>query len=87
VHPEVFARWHSSSNTLVLLAVPDECALHELCERAVARRLLVTRFHEPDLGWSLTAGAFEPEAHRLLSHLPLLNGRREVNKDDNKHRA
>ncbi len=83
----MFARWHSSSNTLVLLAVPDERALHDLCEDAIARRLLVTRFHEPDLGWSLTAGAFEPEAYRLLSHLPLLNGRREVNEYDDKHRA
>jgi hypothetical protein len=64
---------------VVLLATPDELSLGWLCEDAAATGLRVTRFHEPDLGHALTAAAFEPAAHRLVSHLPLaLSQRGEV---------
>jgi hypothetical protein len=63
----------------VLLAVPDELSLGWLCDDATAADFRFVWFHEPDLGGALTAAAFEPAAHKLLSHLPLaLSGRREV---------
>ncbi|GIJ43780.1 hypothetical protein Val02_06660 [Virgisporangium aliadipatigenens] len=70
-HPDLIGDWHSTSNTLVLLAVPDELALGWLCDDATALGLRVVRFHEPDLGFELTAAALEPAAHRLVSNLPL----------------
>jgi len=46
-----------------------------LCDDAASAGLRLVGFHEPDLGYSLTAAAFEPAAYRLLAHLPLaLNG-------------
>ena len=78
-HPELIGDWHRASNTVVLLAVPDELSLGWLCDDAAAAGLRLVRFHEPDLGGSLTAAAFEPAAARLVSHLPLaLSRRREV---------
>jgi hypothetical protein len=75
-HPTVTARWHAASNTLVVLAVPDELSLGWLCDDAAAAGLLAVRFHEPDLGGALTAAALtaaalEPAAARLVSRLPL----------------
>lgn len=63
--------WHSGSNTLVLLAVPDELALSWLYADAVRAGLRAAPFHEPDLGGALTAIAVEPAARRLVAHLPL----------------
>jgi len=71
----VVVDWHTSSNTLVLLATADELSLGWLCDDAASAGLRLVGFHEPDLGYSLTAVAFEPAAYRLLAHLPLaLNG-------------
>lgn len=55
-----------SSNTLVVLEVPDESSLTALVDRAVAKGLAVATFREPDLGDSLTAAAFDPRAKGLL---------------------
>jgi len=75
----VVAAWHKHSNTLVVLAAPDELALHWLSQDAASAGLRLSRFHEPDLGGALTAVAFEPAAGRLFGHLPLaLSRRREV---------
>jgi hypothetical protein len=63
--------WHSESNTLVLLAVPDELALSWLCADAGRAGLRNVAFHEPDLDGALTALALEPAARRLVAHLPL----------------
>jgi hypothetical protein len=50
-----------------------------LCADAAAAGLRTAAFHEPDLDGALTAAAFEPAAHKLLSHLPLaLTPGREV---------
>jgi Peptidyl-tRNA hydrolase PTH2 len=68
-YPDIVGRWHRTSNTLVLLAAPDEPRLADLCRAAAG--LTLVAFHEPDLGGALTAIAFEPAARRLLSHLPL----------------
>lgn len=79
-HPGVVADWHRTSNTLVVLAAPDELALGWFCADARSAGLRVVTFTEPDLGDALTAAAFEPGAHRLLVHLPLAlsTGREEV---------
>lgn len=59
--------------------MPDEVALGWLCDDVAAAGLRVVRFHEPDLGYSLTAAAFEPAAYRLVAALPLaFSGRGEV---------
>jgi hypothetical protein len=73
-HPRVTSDWHRSSNTLVLLAAPDEWSLGLLGDDADAAGLRLARFHEPDLGFSLTAVALEPAARRLVSRLPLAFG-------------
>lgn len=70
-HPALLSDWHRTSNTLVLLSVPDELSLHWLHEDARAAGLRSSAFHEPDLGGALTAVALEPAAHRLVRHLPL----------------
>jgi hypothetical protein len=70
-HPDPVRDWHSASNTLVLLAVPDERSLKWLCDDATAAGHRIVRFCEPDLGFELTAAALEPAAHRLVSRLPL----------------
>ena len=63
--------WHSDSNTLVLLAAPDELALSWLRADAASAGLRCAAFHEPDLDGALTALALEPAAGRLVAHLPL----------------
>jgi hypothetical protein len=70
-HPELVASWHSTSNTLVVLAAPNELALSWLADDARAAGLQAVAFYEPDLGGCLTAVALEPAAYRLVSHLPL----------------
>jgi Peptidyl-tRNA hydrolase PTH2 len=76
-HSRVLSDWHAASNTLVVLAVPDELSLGWLCDDATAAGLRIVRFHEPDLGGSLTAAALEPAGHRLVSRLPLAFSRGE----------
>jgi hypothetical protein len=76
-HPCLVGEWHLASNTLVVLTTRDELLLGRLCDDAVDRGLRVVRFHEPDLDGALTAAAFEPAAHRLLSRLPLAFSRGE----------
>ena len=78
-HPSLVRDWHGDSNTLAILAVPDELALAWLCQDAITAGLRHTRFHEPDLGGALTAAALEPAAKPLLRHLPTaFKRRREV---------
>jgi hypothetical protein len=77
--PQLTRDWHTASNTVVLLAARDELTLGWLGEDAATAGLAVVRFHEPDLGGTLTALALEPAARRLVAHLPLvLSRRREV---------
>jgi hypothetical protein len=75
-HPAIIAEWLTTSNVLVVLAAADELSLGWLCDDAGAAGYRSVRFHEPDLGGALTAAAFEPAAHRLLAHLPLVLARR-----------
>ena len=69
--PRETARWHTESNNLVCLSVPDEAALAALAASIAAEGLPVVCFHEPDLDDSLTAIAVGAEARRLLSNVPL----------------
>ena len=69
--PTQAAHWHTRSNNLVCLAVPNEAALSGLVGRLVSASIPVLCFHEPDLGGQLTAVAVSPDGGRLLASLPL----------------
>jgi peptidyl-tRNA hydrolase len=69
--PRETAQWHTESNNLVCLAVPDEAALSALAAAIAEAGHPIVCFHEPDLGDALTALAIGPEAQRLLSNVPL----------------
>lgn len=75
-YPAIEAAWHASSNTLALLAVPDEAALAEVAARARDGGFAVATFHEEDLGGELTAVALEPRARRFTRALPRALGGR-----------
>jgi peptidyl-tRNA hydrolase len=70
-HPELARDWHSKSNTLAFLAVPDEKALGVLLRKARDRFTPVSAFREPDRQDELTALAIGPEGKRLVRDLPL----------------
>lgn len=70
-HPAVDKLWFESSNTLVLLEVPDERSLLDLADRARSSGAPVSVFHEPDIGNAPTALALGPNARHLVRHLPL----------------
>lgn len=71
--PASAGAWFAESNSLIILAVPDEAALYDLAARLRARGLCFVSFEEPDLGHELTALALRPcpEAARACSSLPL----------------
>jgi len=72
-NPELADRWHSISNSIIVLQAENAEALSELQEEARKRGIKVTEFREPDLGDEITALAFEPSAktRKLLANLPL----------------
>ena len=76
-HPAAAARWHDVSNSLIVLAVPDQDGLHALLVKARAKGVTFTVFREPDLADELTAVAFTPSpaTRRLLSNVPLAGTR------------
>lgn len=69
--PGETARWHTESNNLVCLSVPNEEALCDLAAKFAEAGAPMVCFHEPDLGDALTAVAVGSEAQRILSCLPL----------------
>lgn len=73
-HPAVDKLWFETSNTLVLLEVPDEQALLSLADEAKANGLPTSLFREPDIGYAPTALALGPGARHLVRHLPLAFG-------------
>ena len=77
-HPEVDADWFTTSNTIVLLEVPDLEALSELCFELDSRGVRRASFIEPDIGHELTAIAVAPEGGRWLSRLPLAFNERRL---------
>jgi hypothetical protein len=70
-YPDLTGDWHAASNTLVILAVPDELALCWLCRDAEAAGFRLVRCFEPDLSAALTAAAIEPSGAHLLRGVPL----------------
>lgn len=75
-HPEAERAWHERSNTIALLAVPDEPALAMLARSAELHGLRVAMFREPDLADAATAVALLGDAKRLLRDLPRALGGR-----------
>lgn len=71
-HPDRFREWHSTSQTVVMLTVPDVDWLH-LTAHKVEYAVPVARFREPDMGNSFTAFACV-YGGRKLAKLPLLRG-------------
>jgi peptidyl-tRNA hydrolase len=77
-HRECLERWAMGSNTLVLVSVRNEDELRSLASSAEDAGILTSRFHEPDLGGSLTSVVMDPRAKRLCRSLPkTLHGRAE----------
>jgi hypothetical protein len=72
-YPDEAKKWVTNSNTLALLAVPDEQAMLRMLSEARARGVRVAEFREPDLSNALTAISIEPGpiAKKLCGHLPL----------------
>lgn len=71
-HPVEDQDWYKRSNTLALLAVPDEGSLLHLLERAQLQGFPTAGFREPDRENELTAIALGPSARKLCRKLPLL---------------
>jgi hypothetical protein len=71
--PSLIRDWVTTSNFLVVVAVPDEQALVKLAARAVEEGILRYITREPDLNDSITAVALQPgdEARRLCANFPL----------------
>jgi len=67
-HPGHAAAWSRAGGFLILLAAPDEAALHDLAARAAG--CPAAAFREPDLGGALTAVAVHG-AGRLCARYPL----------------
>lgn len=57
-YAEIFAKWQSTSNTLVCLQANDEAHLATLLEKLKVAEHPVTAFREPDFEDSLTAISF-----------------------------
>jgi peptidyl-tRNA hydrolase len=72
-HPTKAERWKQESNTLVMLAAPDERSLNDVIERATRHDIHLSVFYEPDLHDALTAVALEPgdQSHKLCRGFPL----------------
>lgn len=69
-HPAEARQWHDQSNTLALLAVPNEQSLAQLLRKARWRGP-VSEFREPDRGGELTAIAIGPWGKGITARLPL----------------
>lgn len=71
--PNLIHDWVTTSNFLVVVAVPDEQALVNLAARAVEEGILHLTVREPDYNNEITAVALQPgdEARRLCANYPL----------------
>jgi peptidyl-tRNA hydrolase len=70
-HPRIDRYWFDSSNTLVLLEVPNKLELIRLHHQARQAGIAHSVFREPDLRDALTAIALGPSGRELCSGLPL----------------
>jgi peptidyl-tRNA hydrolase len=72
-HPDTTREWRQTSNFLVVVAVPNEAELIDLCRIARTQGFEYTRVREPDYGNQLTAVALEPDpgVKKLCAQYPL----------------
>lgn len=63
--------WHTGSNCLVLLDVPDERTLLDHCDRATAAGVPCSTMVEPDIGDEHTAVAVAPSDLPFFAELTL----------------
>jgi peptidyl-tRNA hydrolase len=79
-HGDKVAPWFRDSQYLIVVSVPDESALCALAARAGDLGIVKSRWHEPDLGGSLTALALAPgkDSRRLCANLPLAGKERKT---------
>ena len=70
-HPDLAAQWNN--NYLICLSVDNEEHLKKLMIKLNAHGVRTSHFLEPDVGFELTAIAFEgtEKASKLTSSLPL----------------
>jgi hypothetical protein len=66
---DIFWHWRSPLRARRGQAAHAALDFGRLCGDAATAGLRVARFHEPDLGGSLTAAALEPAGRRLVSRL------------------
>lgn len=72
-NPSLVRQWHQDSNYLVIVAVADGHAIHELAVKADDFNLAYWVMQEPDMNDEATAIALEPGqvARKLCASLPL----------------
>lgn len=70
-YPNLTKQWHSTSNTLALLACGSEAELEILALKAEYKAFPISRFREPDRNNELTAIALGPEGKSLVRGLSL----------------
>ncbi len=72
-HPESAAEWRAMSNSLVVVATPDETSLVRLIDRALVAGVRPTVFREADYGDAVTAVALPTgkASRKLCANLPL----------------
>jgi len=70
-HPKTARDWYEKSNTLALLALPNEAALGVMVEKAERLGIPLACFREPDRNNELTAIALGPRGKNLTRDLPL----------------
>jgi len=73
-HPNIDREWYAKSNYLAFLAVDNKEKLLNLIEKAIARKINIAIFREPDLDDQITAIVLEPglDSRRLCSHIKLM---------------
>jgi hypothetical protein len=69
-YPRDDRKWFDNSNTVALLALPNEAALGVLLGQAQRFGIPAAAFREPDLDNQLTALALGPQAKRLTRNIP-----------------
>jgi peptidyl-tRNA hydrolase len=72
-HPDIVREWNFHSNTLVVLAVPNEDRLLDFAKTAESWGVAHTLFLEPDIGHEATALAIQPSpvTSTICAKLPL----------------
>lgn len=75
--PEEWKNWHDTSNSVIILSVPNELKLHEFALKLKEKGIRHVEFREPDIGYELTSLAIVPgpDVKKACSGLPLAGKR------------